>query len=254
MLTSVLQIIKVNLSTPIIVSNGSAVIIFLWCLLGIVNDFMHKSKSATIRKLAGIKPIPTALYLAMVICITASKAYYDYTNKEESIVYCISNCSMVLLFVYLFVYMLRYIIVMQRKRYDYVFFSEKEKKFYVIDSSNMMDFLQSVIDGMDIERESNKILSVMLTFIHIFKEPAKYCLVPFEDIKNVIAMLKASYSSYENEVIEVEDTDEEECVLFQKYVYLNVLVNLLEENLNNHQPLVCVRVRNLKSLVGKNHC
>lgn len=248
MSTSVLQIIRDNLSTPIITSNEMAVIIFSWCLFGIVYDFMFKSKPDVIRKLAGIKPIPTAIYLAMVLCITVPKAFYDYTDKAESPVYCVLNCVNILLFIYLLVYLLKYIIIMQRKRYDYVFFSEEEKKFYVIDSSNMMEFLQSVLDGMDIERESNKLLSVMITFIHIFKEPAKYSLVPFGDIKNVITMLKASCSAYENEVIEVEDTDEKECVIFQKYVYLNFLVKLLEENLKNNQPLVCVRVRNLRKV------
>lgn len=243
-----LQTIDNFLSRPNIIPTEIAIIVLFWCMLGIANNYMYNLKPEPIKKLIGIEPIPTIIYIEVVLCITIPKVCYDYTCKETSLIYSFINSVSIAVITLLFGYLIKNILIMRRRKYDYVFYSEKEEKFYVFYHSNMMDFLQSILDGIDIERESNELLSVMLTFIHIFKVPAKQCFVPLEDIRNVIAMLKASNSAYENEVIEVEDTDEEECVLFQKYVYLNILVKLLEENLSSNQPLVCIRLRNLKKL------
>lgn len=250
-LLTLLQTTSKFLLRPHIIPNEIAIMILLWCMFGIAQNYLYNQKPEPIKKLIGITPIPTILYVEIALCITVSKAYYDFTQKETSVMYSFINGVTVAVVTLLFVYLVKSIMVMQRRKYDYVFYSEQEEKFYVFDYSNMMDFLQSILDGMDIERERNEMLSTMLTFIHIFKVPEKQHVIPVDEIKNTLDMLKASNSMYENEVIEVEDTDDEECVLFKNGIYRDVIAKLLEEALSENNHFVFVRIRNLKKLRKK---
>ena len=237
-----------SISRPYIVPTQTAIIILFWCMFGIGNYYIYSLKPEPIKRLIGAEPIPTIIFIEIVLCITVPRVYYDYTQKETSFIYSIFNGASISVITLLFMYFVKIVLVMIRRKYDYVFYSEKESKFYVFEYSNMLAFLQSIIDGMDIEREKNEILSTMLTFIHTFKVPEKQHVIPVDEIKNTLDMLKVSNSTYEGEIIEVEDTDDEECVIFKNGIYRDIMTKLLEEALSEKSHFVCVRIRNLKKL------